>query len=384
MDISELNNSLTSSSEQAGDQNLQQFKQPNPLQERGQMITDEQYNEIARKLTACLIKNVPDEVESPALFSFNGVEVICKQALSLTSGWKKAGKTNMSGLLMTAAVSPNHEALNGQIKSLLGSIKIATLDTEQPLKDARRTYRRVMQTAGFPLNEEWTDHGIFNFSVKDFKESDVYIAAEVICKTIKPDLLIIDGIADIMQSINKEDEAKLVFKWAAWLAQEYDCAVMGMLHLNQGSDKIGGWAGTQAGKKYTDGFMMKKDKGCFTIVHEGRGESAPDLRFRIEREVGDKYGRWIPVDSFEVDALDPEDRKMMEMENLATEMPLPCKRVPLINFVKQYYFVKGKPIKDETAVRIIKDCRKCRLIDSKKEGRESVYFKTSNTDEKEK
>jgi len=353
--------------------------------QNGQSVTEEQFNRVAEMISKSIILNVPDEEEPPALFTLGGVEVICKQSLCLTSGWKKAGKSNWSGLLMAASVHPEHAVLNGQLKSIFGDIKIVTLDTEQPLKDARRTYRRVMQTAGFTSGEDWTKHGLFNFSVKDFPEADVYIAAEILCKKIKPDLLIIDGIADIMQSINKEDEAKLVFKWAAWLAQEYDCAVMGMLHLNQGSDKIGGWAGTQAGKKYTDGFMIKKEKGCFTLVHEGRGESAPDLRFRIEREIGDRYGKWIPVDNYAIDTLDPEDRKRMEMESLVDEMPLPCKRTPLITFITQYYFIKGTPKRQDAVIKMLSYCTKNGLLQTKREGRESIYFKPiSETDGKEK
>lgn len=337
----------------------------------------EKVDALQKRLASVEILNVPDEEEPPSLYNINGVEVIPPNAVGIIAAQKKSGKSNFAGLLMAASASPEHQVLNGAIRSNLGQLKILNIDTEQPLRDARRTLRRVMKTAGYDYCEQWNTHDIVSVSVKDIDEADRIMLVELAVRKYQPQLVFIDGIADLIESINDEKEAKDVMSWMDYLSCEYNCAVVGMLHLNYNSGKIGGWAGTQANKKFTDSFILKKDKssGFFTVEHEGRGESAPNLRFRIVCPLGQKVGWWDAVDA-NIPDMTSEDAEELEWRNIMDSAPLPCSNTQLISWLMNVKRWTSKSPADKA----LKKCKKMGILDSKREGRQSIWFKVSNAD----
>jgi len=339
--------------------------------------------EKAKELQALLpqleILNVPDEEEPPSLFTINGVEVLPKKAVGIIAAQKKSGKSNFAGLLMAASASKEHQVLNGTIRSNSGQINILVADTEQPLRDARRTYRRAMRTAGYTYDEQWKARGITTLTLKDIEDEDnKKEIVELATQMHHPQLVIIDGIGDLIQSINDEMEAKKLMAWMDRMACEYDCAVVGMLHLNHNSDKIGGWAGTQANKKFTDSFILTKDKkrGLFTVEHEGRGECAPKLFFNIFCPMGDKIGWWQSPSANIISDLTKEDAEKIELSTLMSQAKLPCNNGELVAWVMK---VKNWTSKSP-ADRLLRKCKEYDILDSRKEGRYSKWFKVTTSE----
>lgn len=339
--------------------------------------TEEKINELVKKLALSEILNVPDEEEPPCLFNIHGVDLLPKQSVAIIAAQKKSGKTNFSGLLSASYASPTHQVLNGAIRCNVDNVKVLNIDTEQPLRDARRTLRRVMKTIGYDYDEQWNKHNIVSISVKNIDEADRKVIVEMAVKKHKPQLLFIDGIADLIPSINDEAASKELMSWLDYLSCQYDCAVVGMLHLNYNSGKIGGWAGTMANKKFTDCFLLKKSKagGYFSVEHEGRGESAPDLRFKIVCPVGDKIGWWESVDEA-IPELTKEDAEELELRELVDKAPLPCCNTVLTSWLMhQKHWGSKSP-----ANKALKKCKQYGILDSRREGKQSVWFKV-NPDE---
>lgn len=343
-----------------------------------QVNTNEQEKakELQAKLPQLEILNVPDEQEPPSLFTINGVEVLPPKAVGIISAQKKSGKSNFAGLLMSASTSPEHQVLNGAIRSNSGQINILVADTEQPLRDARRTYRRAMKTAGYSYDEQWNEHGITTLTLKDIEnEDDKMQLIELAIQEHHPQLVIIDGIGDLIKSINDEVDAKRLMAWMDRMACEYECAVVGMLHLNHNSDKIGGWAGTQANKKFTDSFILTKDKkrGLFIVEHEGRGECASKLYFKIFCPMGDKIGWWEPLSIDVISDLTKEDAEKQELTNLMSQAKLPCKNGELVEWVMKVQHWTSKSPAD----KLLKKCKEYGILDSRKDGRCSIWFKVT-------
>lgn len=338
---------------------------------------------LAQVLKAIEIVNCADEEEPQGLFTVGGVEVLPRQSVNIISAQKKSGKTNFAGVLMAACASAQRQVFNGLVCCTQDSTKVLVADTEQPLKDARRTLRRAMKTAGFDYDEQWAAHNINVLSFKDIdstEEAAVQVDGkpltvrmqrlllEEAVKRYRPDLLIIDGIADLLQSINDEAEARELMRFLDYLACEYNCAVVGMLHLNYGSGKIGGWAGTQANKKFTDCFTLKKRNGFFEVSHEGRGAEAPKLRFRILCPPGDKFGWWEYVPDNDI-LVTTEDMKRQELVTLLEGAPLPCRNAVLVRWIMS----KDHHPSQSTADRLLRQCKEQGVLTSHKEGRCSIW-----------
>ena len=345
------------------------------------MENNEQLMKLQENLPQIEILNVPDEEEPPSMFNINGVDVLPRKSVNIIAAQKKSGKSNFAGLLMAASASPDYQVLNGAIRSNEGRITILNVDTEQPLRDARRTLRRVMKTAGYSYSEQWNVHNIISITVKDVDEKQRVTIIELAVKRYHPQLVIIDGIADLIGSINDEREAKLLMAWLDCLACQYDCCVVGMLHLNYNSGKIGGWAGTQANKKFTDSFILRKNKddGFFTAEHEGRGESAPKLLFRIVCPIGDKIGWWEPIDTSIIPELTKEDAEEMELRNLMESAPLPCTNTQLVCWLMNAKRWTSK----SPANKALKKCKQYGILGSYRRGQQSIWYMASTSDAEE-
>lgn len=334
---------------------------------------EERIKELAKMVGegSIVINNVADEEEPPMLFRVNGVDVFPKQSVALISGQKKAGKSNLSGLFESACAKADHQVLDGMVRCNLEDIRVLYIDTEQPKRDTRRTLRRMMKTAGYGYDEQWEDHGIVAVSVKDFDEEERKALVELAIRKYKPQLVIIDGIADLLSSINDEVESKELMKGLDFLSCKYDCCIVGMLHLNYGSGKVGGWAGTMAGKKFTDSFTVKKNKagGYFTVEHEGRGEPVPDFRFKIVCPYGDKIGWWEPVDE-SIPAMTREDEEEMELRNLMEAAPLPCNNTELVKWLMQ----AQRWTNSSTAQKKLRKCaEKYGILCKHRQGRNTIW-----------
>lgn len=339
-------------------------------------ISDNDYTAMCKVIDNLIIKNVTDEQEPPALFSINGVEVLPLQSFALVTAEKKGGKSNMAGILMAAGISKDKQVLGGAVKRIQEEpLSIVVVDTEQPKKDARRTYRRVMRAAGYE-GQEWNEKGITPISIRTLEQKQRQRAVAVALRKYNPNMIILDGIADLMDSINDEQTSTSIIEWLATIAEEHNCLVVGMLHLNHGSDKIGGWAGRIAGQKYTDSFYIHKerDKGFFTVKHEGRGESAPDLKFRIVSNPNDKIGYWEVVG---LDACIPEitaeDQERDKLQELIEAAPLPCSNVQLVQFLTQH---SGKS--RSWCFRGLRKCKEWKMLASRKEGNRSIWYIPKN------
>lgn len=338
-------------------------------------IDSSRLTELAKAIQNEEVMNIPDETELPSLYNINGVEVISPCAITLVTAQKKSGKSNFKGVLIAAGLHAESQVLNGAVRSNLGRLTFLDIDTEQPKKDARRLLRRIMKTAGYEYNSNWADHGLHCISVKDYSAEESRIMVELAISAHQPQIVFIDGIADIITSINNEQESVELFRWLDYLSCQYECAIVGMLHQNFGTSKIGGWAGTQGGKKYSDGFSLTKSKGSgfFTVAHEGRSESAPDLRFRIECPPGDKIGWYAPVDDA-ISELSEEDQERAMYQKLADAAPLPMRNKQLVIWLMN----TKRWTSDSPAKKALRKMKEYGILDSKREGKSSIWFRPSN------
>ncbi len=306
----------------------------------GSEVAMETNDEQEKLFESLLVKNVADEDEPPCLYSIHGKDVLAKKTVALTDGKKKNGKSNWAGVLMAASVSAEHQVFNGAVRCKVEDELVCDhFDTEQPPKDIRRTLRRAMKTVGYEYDEEWTDHHI---NVISLKESDPDMRIRKIAQFVdlhRPDLVMVDNLGDLLPSINDEQKSNELISWLAELANTYNCSVVATLHKNEGNDKTSGWAGTVAGKKFSDSFSMKKNvkDGVthFTMTHEGRGEIVPDLNFKIVAPEGDDIG-WWELDGTSESAPSKEEKEVQyerKIRKLMKDAPVPCAKKELKKWI---------------------------------------------------
>ncbi len=270
-------------------------------------LDEESQKAIFDFLDEAEIFNMPRE-KDPSLFELNGVRMICRKALTTVGGKVKQGKSNLIGVLMAAAISKSGKVLDGSVKVLEKGLKVLYVDTEQPVWDVWKPLGRTLRTAGFGMETDWRELGLATLHIKNTKKiktklgfinQDVMqlkrILIEQAIKRHAADIVIVDNYNHLLQSMNDEENSKELREWMEGVAEENGCAMIRVMHTNFGSDKLGGWNGSDAeksssdilkGRKLTDSFGIS----YFEFTYIGRSSEMPPLRFRIVGE------HWEPYD----------------------------------------------------------------------------------------
>lgn len=100
---------------------------------------------------------------------------------------------------------------------------------------------------------------------------------------IKPDLVILDGIRDLVTDINDGAEAQRIMEEMLALAQANNCCIIAVLHQNKSGESRDprGWLGTELLNKAFDVFATEKMK-----IQDGQGTR---LVFKLEQLYTRKY-----------------------------------------------------------------------------------------------
>ena len=100
---------------------------------------------------------------------------------------------------------------------------------------------------------------------------------------IKPDLVILDGIRDLVSDINDGAEAQRIMEEMLALAQDNDCCIIAVLHQNKSDESRDprGWLGTELLNKAFDVFATEKMK-----IQDGQGTR---FVFKLEQLYTRKY-----------------------------------------------------------------------------------------------
>ena len=100
---------------------------------------------------------------------------------------------------------------------------------------------------------------------------------------IKPDLVILDGIRDLVSDINDGAEAQRIMEEMLALAQDNDCCIIAVLHQNKSGESRDprGWLGTELLNKAFDVFAPEKMK-----IQDGQGTR---FVFKLEQLYTRKY-----------------------------------------------------------------------------------------------
>lgn len=257
---------------------------------------DEEGQKAIRKfIDEAEIYNMP-RLSNPSLFEINGVNAICRGAITSVNGKPKQGKSNFVGVLMAAALSKSQQVLDGCVKVRDRGLQILYVDTEQPMWDAVRPLERVLCTAGYSKDTDWTKLGLHTMSLRNERkmmrqlgkiDPDVYMVKRMLiqqaAEKYDASIVVVDGIADLLFDINNQEATIELRNWAEDFIETRNCAMIDVIHQNYGSSKLMGWTGTDLAKKQTDSFSMSKPSNPFRFrcEHEGRGKDIDPFEFLI-------------------------------------------------------------------------------------------------------
>jgi len=203
------------------------------------------------RLDATRITSDSDAQEEVFLFRLSGTPCFPRGDLTTVTGPAKSGKTFFLSMLMACGV-------RGRVLSLERireePLRVLWYDTEQ----SRYTTKRILvERIGGLLDDGAREEGglepspfpdgqYYAFNVRDRTPQERIDYLELAVQTYRPDICVIDGIADLLEDINSGPDSVRLMQQLLVLATTYDCNITTVIHLNRSGEKLNlrGWLGT--------------------------------------------------------------------------------------------------------------------------------------------
>ena len=211
------------------------------------------------------------------LFTWHDIPCFARGELVAVTGKAKSGKTYLNSILMSAAGAPRHEGckvygVECKKDSFLGlermkeePLKVLWIDTEQS-EDS--THEILRDRIGAMIGEEPSPERFYVFNLRQVSLKDRELMVETAIYCYQPDLVIFDGIRDIVSDINDYAEAQRVIGILLSIASDKHTCIVCVLHQNKAiEDKtLRGALGTELQNKSFETYECSKDDDrVFTI-----------------------------------------------------------------------------------------------------------------------
>lgn len=221
------------------------------------------------------------KVLPPMEFLFSLFDELCfpRRELVAFTGRAKSGKTFVISILMTLCVAreiltfkrisaisagPEEKSVPS-VESVcpLNPLRVLWYDTEQ----SDNSTQDILVNRIIPLfhrqmgpDEPFPEHmfDIFNVRNVDRANREAYFLEAI--EHYKPDLVILDGIRDLVSDINDGTVAQDMMEKLMKTAQAFNCCIVCVLHQNKSGDSRDprGWLGTELLNKAYDVFATEK------------------------------------------------------------------------------------------------------------------------------
>lgn len=220
------------------------------------------------------------------LIEIGGVPTLPKGNLAAVSAKWKSGKTFFCDILTAIFLGSNHFA---SCRGLQQTGKVLFFDTEQAVSDTARIHRII---DAMTPEERHNDLGVaclrdapIDTDEDNSSEVSRYDAIVSAISHEHPDLVIIDGIADLIYNYNDVIESQRMVNNLATVASKHNCCIVVVMHQNKGANdkNMKGHIGTMLNQKGSDVFNVEKHGTLFEVTHSfSRHRQCQGLCFKLD------------------------------------------------------------------------------------------------------
>jgi hypothetical protein len=197
----------------------------------------------------------------------------------------KNGKSYLESIFVASLLG--YQGMN--IHTLYTDATAVYFDTEQNPRNTARVAKRVHILLGWDVKSNNDRFRAYSLRSMPMNERLHYI--EKIISKIKPDLVVIDGIADLINDFNNIEESSKIIDEIMKISTQYNCHVSCVLHTNKSvtDNNMKGHLGTLLLQKSSDVYEVKKEGGTFNVNEtDSRNLPIEDFSFSLD-------GNGIPI-----------------------------------------------------------------------------------------
>lgn len=231
--------------------------------------------------------------ENSSILFYEGLPIGDRGNLIAITGKEKSRKTVIASAMATAIFSPN--GFLGFSSKVEGDEKVLHLDTEQGYRHYYKSVKRIFDDGEIIDIPE-------RFVSVHTRDADISLRVELITfllEELKPAVVIIDGITDLISDINNQNEVtELGTRLLNW-SYKYNCLFVLVIHITKTTGNMTGSVGTYLAKKCQTAIETELDEKENSVSHVkcklSRDEPFKSFSVEYNRETG-RYVRLAETD----------------------------------------------------------------------------------------
>lgn len=229
------------------------------------------------------------------LFTMYGTPCFYRGEVVADCGKAKSGKTLFLSLVMSCAVRDSADsAERGEEPAIRRAreqpLRVLWIDTEQSAQSTQEILtRRILPVSG--VQPERINERILAYNLRGYGHEARRGMVHHLITSRCPDLVVIDGIKDLVTDINDAVQATLVMEQLMALAQMTGSCIVSVLHMNKGeADKnMRGSIGTELTNKAFEVFqceyLEEADHFCVKHAMSRRERCRRNMWYRLGDDV---------------------------------------------------------------------------------------------------
>ena len=287
------------------------------------------------KLFESRITEKSDISQMTFLFKLFGTACFPRGELVAVAGKAKSGKTFFLSLLMAAGRFNGNLNGNGNVNEgpmpleriREEPLRVLWYDTEQSQQSTQdilvnRIGKMVegSATEGASSASQEALENLYAFNVRMASWDERLRMFMDVVAYLKPDLVVLDGVRDLLSDINDGREAQAMTERLMQLAQQHKCCIVCVLHQNKsGADNtMRGWIGTELTNKVFEVYNCEKLRDRTFKVEQTmtrKYDIGRQLYYRVDEDTQlpvvsehpacsqprDAQGRWVCQNAITVD-----------------------------------------------------------------------------------
>ena len=242
------------------------------------------------------------------LFRIFGKPCFPRGELVAVTGKAKSGKTLFTSVLMACCVCEEVLQVRRLFNETNGTCQCPPInclwyDTEQSEQSTQDILKnRLLPLTQYPADGEDTspllpltsdmNDSFFVFNVRCLHYEERLRLFEAAVHKYRPDLVLLDGVRDLLADINDGVKAQEIIERLMKLAQEASCCLVCVLHQNKGAEdrNLRGWIGTELMNKAFEVYSCEKVKpeNIFVVeqTHTRKYDLGNLMFFRMNDDTG--------------------------------------------------------------------------------------------------
>lgn len=240
---------------------------------------DEAKTKLLEHLQGNLMNLAQDYPNPRFLISKGGVGTLSRGDLQAIKAKSKNGKSQLVAIFAAVALGAKFDDWAAEEEGL----NVVLFDTEQNPRNVGKSGQKVHRLLNWDVKTNNPRFKCYALRADEVTQRRQEIVAYI--REYKPDLAIIDGIADLTLDFNNIEESQSVIGELMQVSAEVQCAILFVLHENKGKDdtNMKGHLGTMAVQKCSDVFRVTKTGSTFKVEQtESRNAPVDAFSFTLD------------------------------------------------------------------------------------------------------